>query len=68
MAQLSAEELSRGVVAASAGNHEQGVAFACKSMQVPGRIYVPTTTPKQKRDRIAWHGGDYVELKAIGDT
>ncbi|MHC3003224.1 threonine ammonia-lyase IlvA [Gordonia sp. GN26] len=68
MAQLSAEELSRGVVAASAGNHAQGVAFACKSMKVPGRIYVPTTTPKQKRDRIAWHGGDYVELKAIGET
>ncbi|WP_197028096.1 threonine ammonia-lyase IlvA, partial [Gordonia alkanivorans] len=68
MAQLSAEELSRGVVAASAGNHAQGVAFACKSMKVPGRIYVPTTTPKQKRDRIAWHGGDFVELKAIGET
>ncbi|MBR7192749.1 MULTISPECIES: threonine ammonia-lyase IlvA [unclassified Gordonia (in: high G+C Gram-positive bacteria)] len=68
MAQLSAEELSRGVVAASAGNHAQGVAFACRSMQVPGRIYVPTTTPKQKRDRIRWHGGDFVDLRAVGDT
>ncbi|MBD0860115.1 threonine ammonia-lyase IlvA [Gordonia sp. zg691] len=68
MAQLSEQELARGVVAASAGNHAQGVAFACKSMKVPGRIYVPTTTPKQKRDRIAWHGGDYVELKAVGET
>ncbi|WP_168700298.1 threonine ammonia-lyase IlvA [Gordonia paraffinivorans] len=68
MAQLTDEELARGVVAASAGNHAQGVAFACKSMKVHGRIYVPTTTPKQKRDRILWHGGEYVELKAIGET
>ena len=61
-------DVENGVVAASAGNHAQGVAFACRSMQVPGRIYVPTTTPKQKRDRIRWHGGDFVELKAVGDT
>lgn len=68
MAQLSADELARGVVAASAGNHAQGVAFACRTMQVPGRIYVPTTTPKQKRDRIRWHGGEFVELIAVGET
>ncbi|MFT4042397.1 MAG: threonine ammonia-lyase IlvA [Gordonia sp. (in: high G+C Gram-positive bacteria)] len=68
MAQLSAEERAAGVVAASAGNHAQGVAYACRSMQVNGRIYVPTTTPKQKRDRIRWHGGDFVELLAVGDT
>ena len=68
MAQLSEQERSRGVVAASAGNHAQGVAFACRSMEIPGRIYVPTTTPKQKRDRIRWHGGDFVELLAVGDT
>ncbi|MFW0787111.1 threonine ammonia-lyase IlvA [Gordonia sp. CPCC 206044] len=68
MAQLSADELGRGVVAASAGNHAQGVAYACRTMQTYGRIYVPTTTPKQKRDRIRWHGGDFVELIAVGDT
>ncbi|MEP9414102.1 threonine ammonia-lyase IlvA [Gordonia sp. VNQ95] len=68
MAQLSEDERARGVVAASAGNHAQGVAFACRSMQVRGRIYVPTTTPKQKRDRILWHGGEFVELHAVGDT
>ncbi|MYR05241.1 threonine ammonia-lyase IlvA [Gordonia sp. SID5947] len=68
MAQLSEQELARGVVAASAGNHAQGVAYACRSMQVHGRIYVPTTTPKQKRDRIRWHGGDFVELIAVGET
>ncbi|MGB3696150.1 MAG: threonine ammonia-lyase IlvA [Gordonia sp. (in: high G+C Gram-positive bacteria)] len=68
MAQLTPEELAAGVVAASAGNHAQGVAFACATMKVPGRIYVPTTTPKQKRDRILWHGKDFVELIAVGDT
>ncbi len=68
MAQLTPEELAAGVVAASAGNHAQGVAFACRTMKVRGRIYVPTTTPKQKRDRISWHGKEYVELLAVGDT
>lgn len=68
MAQLSSEELAAGVVAASAGNHAQGVAYACQAMGVQGRIYVPTTTPKQKRDRIRWHGGDAVELIPVGDT
>ncbi|MFC0313774.1 threonine ammonia-lyase IlvA [Gordonia phosphorivorans] len=68
MAQLTPAELSAGVVAASAGNHAQGVAFACATMGVNGRIYVPTTTPKQKRDRISWHGKEFVELIAVGDT
>ncbi|WP_299576748.1 threonine ammonia-lyase IlvA [uncultured Williamsia sp.] len=68
MAQLSSEERAAGVVAASAGNHAQGVAYACQAMGVQGRIYVPTTTPKQKRDRIRWHGGDAVELIPVGDT
>ncbi|WP_132991535.1 threonine ammonia-lyase IlvA [Gordonia zhaorongruii] len=68
MTQLGAAERAAGVVAASAGNHAQGVAFACATMGVHGRIYVPTTTPKQKRDRITWHGRDFVELIAVGDT
>ncbi|MCX5046028.1 threonine ammonia-lyase IlvA [Aldersonia sp. NBC_00410] len=66
--QLDPEELARGVVTASAGNHAQGVAFACKSRGINGRIYVPRNTPKQKRDRIRVHGGEFVELIAIGDT
>lgn len=66
--QLSAEERAAGVVAASAGNHAQGVAFACQAMGITGRIYVPTTTPKQKRDRIRVHGGEFVELIAVGET
>ncbi|MGB3371149.1 MAG: threonine ammonia-lyase IlvA [Rhodococcus sp. (in: high G+C Gram-positive bacteria)] len=68
MAQLTPEELAAGVVTASAGNHAQGVAFACRSMQVRGRIYVPVNTPKQKRDRIRVHGGPFVELIVVGET
>ena len=68
MVQLDDAERAAGVVAASAGNHAQGVAFACKAMGVPGRIYVPRNTPRQKRDRIRVHGGDFVELIPIGDT
>ncbi|MFE4459825.1 pyridoxal-phosphate dependent enzyme, partial [Nocardia tengchongensis] len=68
MVQLTDVEKAAGVVTASAGNHAQGVAFACKAMGVQGRIYVPRTTPKQKRDRIRVHGGEFVELIAVGDT
>ncbi|MDN5900793.1 MAG: threonine ammonia-lyase IlvA [Brachybacterium sp.] len=57
-----------GVVAASAGNHAQGVAQACSALGIRGRIYVPGTTPRQKRERITAIGGDLVELVLIGDT
>jgi len=60
--QLSDEELRAGVVCASAGNHAQGFALACRSMGIHGRVYVPGKTPKQKRDRIRYHGGEFIEL------
>jgi len=60
--QLTEDELRTGVVCSSAGNHAQGFAMACRSMKVHGRVYVPAKTPKQKRDRIGYHGGDYIEL------
>ena len=66
--QLTDAERQAGVVAASAGNHAQGVAFACRIMGIVGRIYVPRNTPKQKRDRIKVHGQDFVELIAVGNT
>ena len=65
---LDAEQREAGVVAASAGNHAQGVARACRALGVHGRIYVPGTTPRQKRERITAIGGDLVELVLIGDT
>jgi threonine dehydratase len=66
--QLSDEEITAGVVCSSAGNHAQGFAMACRSMGIHGRVYVPAKTPKQKRDRIRYHGRDFIELIAIGKT
>ncbi len=68
MSTLSAAQRSIGVVCASAGNHAQGVALACRTLAIPGRIYLPRTTPRQKRDRIRFHGGDWVDLLLTGDT
>ncbi len=66
--QLSEPELRAGVVCASAGNHAQGFALACRSMGVHGRVYVPAKTPKQKRDRIRYHGGEFIDLIVGGAT
>jgi threonine dehydratase len=68
LVQLSEEELAAGVVCSSAGNHAQGFAYACRSLGVHGRVYVPAKTPKQKRDRIRYHGGDFIELIVGGST
>ncbi|MCV7193726.1 threonine ammonia-lyase IlvA [Mycolicibacterium brumae] len=66
--QLTPAEIAAGVVCASAGNHAQGFALACRSMGVRGRVYVPAKTPKQKRDRIRYHGGEFIELIVGGAT
>jgi threonine dehydratase len=66
--QLTDAAKARGVVCASAGNHAQGLAFACSALGVTGRVFLPRTTPRQKRDRIAVLGGDCVEVLLVGDT
>ncbi len=66
--QLTPEEIAAGVVCSSAGNHAQGFALACRSMGIRGRVYVPAKTPKQKRDRIRYHGGEFIELIVGGAT
>ncbi|WP_025739594.1 threonine ammonia-lyase IlvA [Aquimarina pacifica] len=65
---LSKEELKKGVVCASAGNHAQGVAFACKHLKIQGTIYMPSVTPKQKIEQTQMFGGDYVKIVLEGDT
>ncbi|HWC22789.1 MAG TPA: threonine ammonia-lyase IlvA [Flexivirga sp.] len=65
---LSEQERAQGVVCASAGNHAQGVALACAELGVKARIYLPRNTPRQKRDRVAALGGEYVRLILHGDT
>ncbi|WP_067836213.1 threonine ammonia-lyase IlvA [Amphibacillus sediminis] len=68
MKSLDEVELSKGVVCASAGNHAQGVAYSCQAMKVKGKIFMPTTTPRQKVNRVAFFGGDYVDIILTGDT
>ncbi|MGX7682027.1 threonine ammonia-lyase IlvA [Jatrophihabitans sp. DSM 45814] len=68
IAQLDALARAAGVVGASAGNHAQGLAYACAALGVHGRVYLPRTTPRQKRDRIAALGGEMVDVIVAGDT
>ncbi|BDW94189.1 threonine ammonia-lyase [Muricauda ruestringensis] len=65
---LSQKQLDSGVVCASAGNHAQGVAFACSHLQVKGTIYMPVVTPKQKIDQTKMFGGEWVDVVLEGDT
>ncbi|MDP1563550.1 MAG: pyridoxal-phosphate dependent enzyme [Pirellulaceae bacterium] len=55
------------VVAASAGNHAQGVALAAQTMQVPAVIYMPRTTPLLKQEAVRRLGQQWVEVRLIGD-
>lgn len=54
-------------VCASAGNHAQGVAFACRHFGVRGTIFMPVTTPQQKIDKTRIFGADHVEIVLTGD-
>lgn len=68
ISQLTPEQREAGVICASAGNHGQGVALACATLGVHATIFVPTTTPRQKRERMLAIGGPYVDLVVHGDT
>jgi threonine dehydratase len=54
-------------VCASAGNHAQGVAYACRHFGVSGTIFMPVTTPQQKIDKTRVFGGDRIEIVLTGD-
>lgn len=54
-------------VCASAGNHAQGVAFACHHFGVQGTIFMPVTTPQQKADKTRAFGGENVRIVLTGD-
>lgn len=68
MKSLTPEQLTRGVVCASAGNHAQGVAYSCQKLGVHGTIFMPTTTPRQKVNQVAFFGGDFITIRLVGDT
>lgn len=65
---LTEEERQRGVVCASAGNHAQGVAYSCQLLGIKGKIYMPTTTPKQKISQVKMFGKNWIEVVLVGDT
>lgn len=65
---LPIEDLKKGIVCASAGNHAQGVAYTCHKLQIPAKIFMPNTTPSQKVSQVRFFGGDYVEVMLQGDT
>ncbi|MCA1760974.1 MAG: threonine ammonia-lyase, partial [Bacteroidales bacterium] len=68
IAQLPKEDLEKGVVCASAGNHAQGVAFSCSKLNIKGKIYMPATTPRQKIRQVEMFGKENVEVVLTGDT
>jgi threonine dehydratase len=67
MALLTEEEHAKGVVAASAGNHAQGVALAARHLEIQARVYMPRSTPLMKQAAVALHGGRFVEVILHGD-
>ena len=68
MASLTAEELKRGVIAASAGNHAQGVALSAARLQCRAIIAMPVTTPRVKIDAVRERGGKWVEIVLHGES
>jgi threonine dehydratase len=61
LAALSADQRQRGVIAASAGNHAQGVAYHAARLSIPATIYVPIGTPTVKIDNTRRHGATVIE-------
>jgi threonine dehydratase len=68
MSSLPLEQLQRGVVCASAGNHAQGFAFSCKKLNVKGVVFMPIITPNQKVNQTKMFGEENISIQLIGDT
>ena len=64
---LAAGNKAELFVCASAGNHAQGFAFVCRHFGKKGVVFMPVTTPQQKIDKTRLFGGDFVEIKLVGD-
>jgi threonine dehydratase len=68
MSSLSSEQLQRGVVCASAGNHAQGFAYSCKKLGAKGVVFMPVISPNQKISQTKMFGDNFIEVKLVGDT
>jgi len=68
MVQLDSAQRARGVIAASAGNHAQGVALAAAKLGIHATIVMPVTAPQVKVDAVRRFGGAMVEIVLAGDS
>jgi threonine dehydratase len=68
MVTLPADQLKKGVVCASAGNHAQGFAYSCQKLGVKGIVFMPIITPRQKVNQTRMFGEDFIEIILTGDT
>ncbi len=65
---IPSELKSKGVVAASAGNHAQGVALACALLGIQAHIFMPKSTPLQKVEAVRFFGKEKVRIYLVGET
>lgn len=68
MSSLPEDQLRKGVVCASAGNHAQGFAYSCNKLKVKGVVFMPVITPRQKINQTKMFGEKTIEIKLVGDT
>src|SRR5690349_8488878 len=68
MKSLPGEQLQKGVVCASAGNHAQGFAYSCRKLNVKGIVFMPVITPNQKINQTKMFGENNIEIKLVGDN
>ena len=64
---LTDEEKARGVIACSAGNHAQGVAFAARDMGIPATICIPAGAPLSKIEATRSYGANVVLVPGVYD-
>lgn len=68
MVTLPTDQLQKGVVCASAGNHAQGFAYSCHKLGVKGVVFMPIITPRQKVNQTKMFGENNIEIVLTGDT
>ncbi|KAA6430695.1 threonine ammonia-lyase IlvA [Rufibacter glacialis] len=68
LSSLTKEESGREIVCSSAGNHAQGVAYACQLLGIKGYIFMPAQTPAQKVNKVRLFGKEWVEVVLTGAT
>ena len=68
MSSLPADQLAKGVVCASAGNHAQGFAYSCHKLKAKGVVFMPIITPRQKINQTRMFGENCIEIVLTGDS